>query len=248
MKDGEIHAVSMLGTAMLSAALFFPVLYFTERADATGDRFGEMESIEASIAYKSEKKTQPQKKTKQVEKETPKEGVSHDEKKASPKSCDPPCGSGLVCDKSTLKCKPVPKEVDPLSKFKHKTGDEDDAVGKPTTQPGEFNGEVYGWAPVTKGHPFWQKFAKDIHENFKFPTISDANGIPVGCFHITPDGKIADTKFKDHSESADLDRAAQDALDAVKKLRNESPTPVPDELLGATNRWICVRFDPKNAS
>ena len=50
--------------------------------------------------------------------------------------------------------------------------------------------------------------------------------------------------MKDHSDSADLDRAAEDAINAVKKLRNQNPIPVPTELLGAINRWICFRFNP----
>jgi TonB family protein len=66
----------------------------------------------------------------------------------------------------------------------------------------------------------------------------------VGCFHIQPDGKIIDTKIKEQSGSPDLDTAAENAIDAVKKLRNDNPEVVPDELLGQISRWICFRFDP----
>jgi outer membrane biosynthesis protein TonB len=250
MKDGQIQTVSMIGTAVFSAAMFLPLLYLTEEAQAKKPDFGEMESIEASIAYKKTPMKQPQKPKKEREPDQKPEGVSHDDKKPPPASCQPVCKTGYYCDKASLTCKEVKKTtepVDPLKKYKHNTGDEDDQLGKPTTQPGDFNGNEHGWAPQTKGHPFWQKFAQDIHENFKFPTISEDNGIPVGCFHITPDGKIADTKFKEHSQSADLDRAAHDAIDAVKKIRNDNPVPVPNELLGATSRWICFRFDPRTA-
>ena len=41
--------------------------------------------------------------------------------------------------------------------------------------------------------------------------------------------------------------AAQNAIDAVKKLRNENPVPVPTELLGATSRWICIPIRSKQS-
>jgi outer membrane biosynthesis protein TonB len=211
------------------------VLYFTEKAEAQRPDFANMESIEASIAYKKTPQKQPQKKVKAPEPVEKPEGVSRDEKR-------PP----VEPKKDEAKKPPKKDDTDPLAKFKHPT-DDDTPTGKPTTEPGDFNGNEFGWAPQTKGHPFWQKFAQDIHENFNLPTISDVNGIPVGCFHIAPDGKIVDTKFKEHSQSPDLDRAAQDAIDAVAKLRNQNPTPVPTELLGAITRWICIRFDPKQA-
>jgi outer membrane biosynthesis protein TonB len=234
MRDGELEMVSIFGTAVITAALFVPVLYFTEKADAQKADFSDMESIEASIAYKKTPQKQPQKKVEAKQPVEKPEGVSHDETKpVEPKKDEP-------------KKPPKKEDTDPLAKFKHPT-DDDTQTGKPTTEPGDFNGNEFGWAPQTNGHPFWQKFAQDIHENFTLPTISAVNGIPVGCFHITPDGKIADTKFKEHSGSPDLDRAAQDAIDSVAKLRNANPTPVPTELLGAITRWICIRFDPKQA-
>ena len=69
--------------------------------------------------------------------------------------------------------KVVTIRTDPFKGIHH---DEDDPVGKPTTEPGDFNGQEFGWAPQTKGHPFWQQFARDIHENFSFPEISSAMG------------------------------------------------------------------------
>jgi outer membrane biosynthesis protein TonB len=253
LKDGEMVTFSLLGTVMLTGALFFPVLYWTEKADAKRPDFGDMESIEASIAYKKTPQKQPQKQVKAPDPVVKPDGVSRDEKKPPVETCDPKCKPGFYCDPATKQCRaedkpPKKADTDPLAKYKRPDPDDDSPVGKPTVQPGDFNGSEFGWAPQTKGHPFWQKFAQDIHENFSLPSISEANGIPVGCFHITPDGKIADTQFKTKSGSADLDDAAQRAIDAVKKLRNENPIPVPTELLGATTRWICVRFDPKQAS
>jgi hypothetical protein len=251
-KDGEIQVVSVLGTMILTSALCLPVAYLTEKATAEKTKWDDMESIEASIAYKKTPQKQPQKKTVQPD-VVKDEGVSRDENKKPIEGCklDKDCKADEKC--KNAKC--VPKDdkktvaqVDPKDPFKGHHRDDDDApTGKPTTDPGDFNGNEFGWAPQTKGHPFWQKFAQDIHENFTLPEISTANGIPVGCFHISPDGKIVDTKFKEKSGSPDLDDAADRAINAVKKLRNDNPIPVPTELLGATNRWICIRFDPKQA-
>lgn len=250
-KDGQMQVASILGTIVLTIGLSAPVVYLTEKAPDEKVKLDDMEAIEASIAYKSppQKEKQPQKQMSQpeVKKE---EGISHDEnKKIEGCKADSECKSDETCKSGKCvarehKAEQVAKtDPDPFKKYHHS---DDDDVGKPTTQPQAptFKGEEYGWAPVTKGHPFWQKFVRDIHENFSLPSISEANGTPVGCFHITPDGKIAETKLKEKSDSPDLDQAAENAIDAVKKLRNDNPDPVPDELLGQTSRWICFRFDP----
>lgn len=238
----------------MSGGLSFSVVVDYDRDATAKTKWDDMESIEAAIAYKKTPKKQPQKQTSQPEK--PKdEGVSRDDKKKPIEGCksDAECKPDETCkDHRCEPKKPKPaKPPDPNQVFAdhpHPSDDDDAPVGKPTTEPGDFNGEEYGWAPQTKGHPFWQKFAQDIHENFSLPEISAANGIPVGCFHITPDGNIVDTKFKERSGSPDLDDAAERAIHAVQKLRNNNPIPVPTELLGATTRWICIRFDPKQAS
>jgi hypothetical protein len=251
-KDGEMQTISALGAVIISVGLFAPVLFLTEKADASRARLEDMESIEASIAFKKEPQKQPQKKTSQPEVKKD-EGVSKDENKKPIEGCklDADCKTDEKCKEGHCVAKKEKvAQVDPKDPFKgiHHDDDDDNPTGKPVTEAGDFNGSEEGWAPITKGHPFWQGFAKDIHENFSLPEISEANGIPVGCFHIAPDGKIVETKVKVKSGSPDLDQAAEHAIDAVKKLRNDNPTPVPTELLGAINRWICIRFDPKSAS
>ena len=64
-KDGEIQAVSILGTAILTSAFCLPVIYMTEKAAPAHEQFDNMESIEASIAYKKTPQKQPQKQTSQ---------------------------------------------------------------------------------------------------------------------------------------------------------------------------------------
>ncbi|HEY1557468.1 MAG TPA: TonB C-terminal domain-containing protein [Kofleriaceae bacterium] len=233
LSENQMHAVSGILTVVLSVALFVPAVFLTKKAEAHKPILSDdMESIEASVAYKKSPKKQPQKKIRAPDPVVKPEGVSHDDKKKplEPKPDEP-------------KPKKPDDVKDPFAAAGHHDNP-DDPAGKPTEEPGDFNGNEFGWASETKGHPYFQKFAQDIHDNFNFPSISQANTNPVGCFHLSADGKIVDTTIKEHSDSADLDRAASDAIDAVKKLRNATPVPVPTELLGAINRWICFRFNP----
>lgn len=252
--NGEIQAVSIVTTLALTGGLAFSVAYLSHKAIPEKTNWDNMESIEASIAYKKTPQKQPQKRTSQPTEKPKDQGVSRDDKKQALKGCttDAQCKPDERCkDKRCEPKKAEPPKAQDTSKVfaDHPHPSDDDApVGEPTTEPGDFNGEEYGWAPLTSGHPFWQQFARDLRENFSLPAISSAEGTPVGCFRITPDGNIIDTKFKERSGSPDLDDAAERAIHAVQKLRNLNPTPVPTELLGAISRWICIRFDPKQAS
>jgi hypothetical protein len=246
LKDGEMKAISVLGTAVLSIAFVAPVLYLTEKAEAQKTKWDDMESIEASVAYSKAPQKQPQK-----EKTPPPvkhdEGVSHDDKKQPLAGCkaDSECKADEHCKNG--RC--VPKQdtvakVDPKNMFGSNSRKDDDDPGPEVPKPGDFNSSSFGFAQVTKGHPFWQKLALDIHNAWEIPSISDVKGAPAGCFHLTPDGKIADTKFKEKSGNDVLDDSVQRALDTVMKSRNDNPVAVPTELLGATTGWICFRFDP----
>src|SRR3982751_4084208 len=106
-KDGEMQAISGLGTFVVSSALFLPVLFLTEKAEAQHTKWDEMESIEASIAYKKTPQKQPQKKTQQVE-EKKDPGVSKDENKKPIEGCkvDKDCNADEKC--KDTRC--VPKE------------------------------------------------------------------------------------------------------------------------------------------
>lgn len=252
LRDGEIHVMSLFGTAVLTGALFVPVVYFTEAVAAQKSDFGDMEAIEASVAYRKTPIKQPQKPTQNPDVKKP-EGVSHDETKKPVDGCktDADCKhAGETCEPKTGRCVDKRDKVvvkvdakDPFKDFKHTT-DDDSQSGKPVTQPGDFNGSEFGWASETKGDPYWQRLVTDFRQGWEIPSILDVKGAPVGCFHIAPDGKIADTKFKEKSGDDALDDSVQRALDTLKKLRNDKPEPVPTELLGATNRWVCFRFNP----
>lgn len=233
--NGQMHGLALVGTVVLSGALFGGTLYLTEAAEAAHPpELKEMITIEASLARKSEKKKQPQKELKAPEPEVKPEGVSHDEKKPPP--------TKKPEDKKPPK-QPDDKTPD-IHKFKHASDDDPQPGAAPVTDIGQFDGSEKGFAPINAGNPYWQHLAADNHQAWQIPTISKVNGTPVGCFHIEPDGKIAAVKFDLPSGDPILDDSVQRALKTVQKARNDKPAPVPTEQLGVIKRWVCFRFDP----
>jgi len=233
--DGQMHGFALVGTLVLSAALFGGTLYLTEAADVPHEPvLKEMITIEASLARKSVKKQQPQKELKAPEPVAKPEGVSRDENKPPP----PPPDKKPDARKPAQTNEPVD-----IHKFKH-ASDDDVQTGGPATDPGQFDGSEKGFAPVNAGNPYWQNLAADNHQAWQIPTISKVSGTPVGCFHIQPDGKIAGIKFDAPSGDEILDDSVQRALKTVQKARNDKPQPVPTEQLGVIKRWVCFRFDP----
>src|SRR3984885_6846264 len=213
MKDAEIQMFSLFGTIVLTASLFAPVLYLTEKADDNGPVLKDMEVIEASLAYRKTPKKQPQKRFKSADPIEKPEGVSRDEKKKPE-------------EKKDDEKKPKKDDTDPLAKLKHPQ-DDDTPVGKPVTNIGDFNGSEKGYADETKGDPWMQALRGDM--NYNPPEIAKGNSEPVGCIRLTPDGKITDTKFFVRSDD-DLQTAAEAAIDGLKKARNDKPIEVPSHL------------------
>lgn len=226
MKDAEIQAVSFAGTIVLTAALFAPILYLVPKAEAQGPELKEMETIEASLAYRKTPQKQPQKRLKAADPIEKPEGVSRDENK---KPVEKP--------KDDEK-KPKKDDTDPLAKFKHPQ-DDDTPTGKPVTDIGDFNGSEKGFAEDTKGDPWMQQLVADM--NYNPPEIAKGNGVPVGCIHLSADGKISETKFFTKTDD-DLQTAAEAALDGLKKTRNDHPVEVPTHLLKITTKWLCFKF------
>jgi len=136
LKDSEMQVVSVFGTAVLVGALFAPLVVFAN-AGAGSSKPENLVAIEASIAYSKTPQKQPQKKIVAPDVVKP-EGVNRDENKKPDEKKD---------DKKPDK-KP---DLSDISKFHH--NDDDDQVGKPTTDPGKFNGNENGYAEETKMTP-----------------------------------------------------------------------------------------------
>jgi outer membrane biosynthesis protein TonB len=258
LNNGQLHGVAFVGTLVLGGALLLGTVIL---ADSSGDsthmpELKEMVAIEASLARKSEKKKQPQKELKvpepppppEVKPPDPKvpdapvkpEGVSHDENK-KPNPIDKP-----KVDKKPPPKKPAvdDKPVDIAKQFHHPSDDEPQAGAKPTTDIGQFDGSEKGFAPITTGNPYWQSLVADFHQVWEIPTISKVNGATVACFHIEPDGRIAESRIDARSGDETLDDSVQRAMKATQKARNAAPQPVPTEQLGVIHKWVCFRFNP----
>lgn len=190
-----------------------------------------LEAIDASLAYKKPETKQPQKQRSAPPPEVKPEGVSHDENKVPD-----------VVKKDEPVTKPTETVEDILNKHRNHD-DDDDEIGKPTHDVGQFDGSEFGFADETKGDPYMIDLVKDLA--WEYPKLLDASGTPVGCIHIQPDGKIVDTTMKAQSGNSTLDDAAERTLKSLKKLRDDNPQPVPQKLLdkGITEKWICFKFN-----
>ena len=246
LKNGEMHVISALGAAVLSIAVVVPTVWFAEAKNVeAAPLLEDMEAIEASLAVKKAPAKQPQKKIEEKPPEVKPEGVSKDEKKVVDENvckADTDCKKGEICKKGKCEPEKVTKvedpNKDPLAPFRRK--DPDAETGdKPTTDVGAFNDNDRGWAEETKGHPFFQKVARDFVENFKYPSILEGEN-SVGCVHLLADGTIQKYKVEPKSGVDTLDDAVERALKTMKQVRAQNPEPVPVELLKqATTRWIC---------
>jgi hypothetical protein len=225
LKDAEMHVVSFLGSTILTAAFFVPILWFAEGKETEGPILQDRQAIEATIAYRKTPQKQPQKKTAQQEVIKP-EGVSRDETK-----------------KVEQKDEKKDPKIDPKNPFGQFTRPSED-TGAPTTRPeGDFNGNEKGFAPESKGDPFFGRLRGDM--NFQFPEIAKASSIPIGCIRLLADGKIQGVTFDPpigQKGDDDLQTAAEASLAELKKTRNSNPEAVPSHLLAITTKWLCFKF------
>jgi hypothetical protein len=234
VKDAEIHMTAALGAIVLTAALSVPMVFFVDKKGEEGPILDNMESIEASLAYKKPNAPkQPQKHMRAPDPEVKPEGISHDETKK-------------VDDKKPDKHddKKPSKDTDPLAKY-HRADEDDSQVGTPNETVGAFDGSEFGVGDVTKGDPYFQRLVVDLA--WQAPELAKASSAPVGCIHLTADGKIAETKFKDKSDD-DIQPLAEAALKALQTKRNANPEEVPTHLLKQlTTRWVCFKFTVKSS-
>lgn len=232
MRDRDMHLVAAIGAVVATALMVAAPLVYAAGAPApVGPNLAELEAIEASLAYKAATPPkQPQKKFRQPEVAKP-EGVSRDETK--PTTAKPE--------------EPKPKNADLESEYerlRRMRASEDDPIGKPSeTEVGAFDGSQFGFAEESRGDPYFQDLVRDVLERWELPEIVQDSGLLVGCVQLSADGKIKDTLFKEKSAHSELNDSVERALAAVKKLRSESPQPVPNHLLkAAITKWVCFKF------
>ena len=187
LKDNDMHVMAGFGTLVLAGLLVVPTVIISGgRANASDDdnKLDDMVSIEASIAFQK----QPQPKQPQKPHDTPEptkiDGVSHDaDQKPPPKKDD---------DKKPDKQQSVD---DVLNQFHHGS----DEPGKTVPDLGSFDGTARGFGDETKGDPYFGQLSADLHNAWEYPQILNASGTPVGCVHLSADGKVADIKLWDRT-------------------------------------------------
>lgn len=231
--DSQLHVAALVGTLAIGAGMTTPLAIWMGGGHDEDDsgQLKEMVTIEAQLARKSTKKTQPNKELKTPEPVKPPEGISHDEnKKVDPPKKDEP--------------KPKTEKTPDITKYHHASDDTPQSGGTPTTDIGQFDGSEKGFAPINAGDPYWRELVADFRQFWEIPQISDVKGTPVGCFHIEADGKIAGLKFDTPSGDQMLDDSVQRAMKSTQKARNDKPQPVPTTQLVYIKKWVCFRFNP----
>jgi hypothetical protein len=225
-----MHTVAAFGAIAVSALLAVPTVWLGgERVEAK-PALDDMQMIEASLAYKNPKApAQPQKQRSTPPPPVKQEGVSHDEHKKPDDKKDKPDVRPDV--------KPSP-DSDPLAKYRRQDSDLDDG---PSQHIGAFDGSQFGVGDVTKGDPYFAALVKDLA--WTPPKLAKADAEPpVGCIHLSADGKIPETTFKVKGDD-DIAVLAETALKALKHARDDHPIEVPTHLLKQlTTRWICFKF------
>ena len=232
--DGQLHTLALIGAVVLSAGLGGGLYVYSGEAKAEPTRppLEEMEAIEASIATRKKPAKLPQKQRQEAPPPQEPDKVSRTQDHLP----DPP------------KNQPPDPKFDPNDPLKNapKRNLDDTPPGKPNEEAGAFNDNDQGFAEQTKGHPFFQRVARDINDAWEFPKILSATNAAVGCLHITGDGKIAKTKLEKSGDDQ-LDQSVEEALRKVEKKRNNNPEPVPTDIVKlVTTRWICFKFSPQS--
>lgn len=230
-----MHTVAGLSAAFLTALLVVPTVWLTDSRAQTKPPLQEMETIEASLAYKKPNAPkQPQKPKNAPPPEVKPEGVSRDETKKpdeKPKDKDKPEPP-----------KPV-TETDPLAKFR-RPQDPDLETGKTDDQDGASDGSELGRGNISKGDPYFQRLWADL--DWTVPELAKSGGLEtVACLVFAPDGKITKVSFKAKGDD-DIATLADKAMRDLKDKRNAAPEEVPTHLLQRlTTRGICFNLTAK---
>ncbi|HEY4175444.1 MAG TPA: hypothetical protein VGM90_01370 [Kofleriaceae bacterium] len=240
MRNAEIHMLAGFGSILLTAAIVVPTVFMKDAAAEHQPELKDYEVIEASIAYKAPtaqpKPKQPQKEMKETVPDVKPEGVSHDEnkkpdeKKPDEKKPDPPKKDDVV---------------DPLKKFA-RSQDDDNPTGA-VVKPSADVGSEKGVGDVSKGDPYLGQLMADL--NWTVPELARAGESPtIGCIKLNQDGTVARVWFES-TGSDDVAIVAKKALDDLKKLRDTTPIPVPEDgaavLKRLTSKGICINLTAK---
>jgi hypothetical protein len=236
-------------TTLVHSAVVVGLVAFSECGG--GDdrpKIGQMVTIEASLAYKSNdaRSKQPQKPRRRRPTPTPETNpVSRDETQepVEPRPDEPS----------------KPQDEEDFSKQFEKFRDErqqDEAEGEEGAGEdsertgGAFDGSEHGFAEVNKGDPYLRELAAQAHGFWNVPTLEQGSGQAAGCVRLGANGRIIEAELgRDLDlpgarppQNATIDAAVKRALKQLTELRESEAKPVPAHLMEATTQWICFNF------
>lgn len=211
-------------------------------------------TIEASLAYKSEKPSElPQKERKRrTKKKAPKKAkkapkiVPRDPNQTKPEKTD---------DTEEEDQEDLDKKFKELMEQRQAEADDeqDDSEFEESdtdVQPaGTFDGSKHGFAEVSRGDPYMRTLAADVYNGWELTSMEKESGEAIGCVRLDADGSVlAVDLWKKDKTNSNLNLSVNNALDAVKKKRKPGAAPVPAHLMDATRQWICFKFSVTQGS
>lgn len=235
----EFRVGGILVTTLVHGVVILLLIGFRGHGNAEAGRTQlTMTTIEASLAYRA--------------KEQPKQP----QKRRQPKP--PPVDAPTISRDENKQVKPKDDKPEPQEDFEkdfekymkeRQTNDDDIDPGEEEPKPGgEFNGSEHGFAEESKGDPYFQELAAQVHASWTVPTLEKGAGTAAGCVRIGQDGRIVETKLLQSAQNANIDRSVKVALKSVQVLRDKDAKPVPRHLMNETNHWICFNLSVEKAS
>lgn len=116
-----------------------------------------------------------------------------------------------------------------ISKFKHASDDSDISSDDLTSQD------------VNIRNAYWQQFAEQLSRSWAPPTGTMTQNA-IGCFHILPEGRIAETRLTAASGHEAIDGSIRLAMTSMQTARDKNPELVPTDQLLVIKRWVCFSF------
>lgn len=236
-------------TTLVHSAVVVGLVAFSEcGGDDDRPKIGQMVTIEASLAYKSNdaRSKQPQKPRRRRPTPTPETNpVSRDETQepVEPRPDEP---SKLQDEEDFSKQfeKFRDERQQDEAEGEEGAGDDSERTG------GAFDGSEHGFAEVNKGDPYLRELAAQAHGFWSVPTLEQGSGQAAGCVRLGANGRILEAELgRDLDlpgarppQNATIDAAVKRALKQLTELRESEAKPVPAHLMEATTQWICFNF------
>ncbi|TMQ21399.1 MAG: hypothetical protein E6J90_14240 [Deltaproteobacteria bacterium] len=116
-----------------------------------------------------------------------------------------------------------------ISKFQHARDDD------------ESQDAVISQGANSRHEPYWREFAEQLFQSWA-PPAEKMTQDAAGCFHIVPEGKIAETRLMTPSGDDAIDASITFAMSSMQNARDKHPVLVPTDQLALIRSWVCFKF------